>query len=234
MGQSINLLILHPHENDFGADRWMYQTAGTPPVNKKCIVWNIEQILNLGYVSAPVKKDDYFEKPARTRAALHFLDCFYTGLQRKIHQEREKCFAPPFMIVKSHQNAEEVTRPKWIKDFTEDVIKGEAFIEPIGYYSIHDLIPSQRVMEDHNGLSDYKPRSILGQHNGYPLAWFPCGEVLDWIRAWQNESHWASYAVRDTDAMAYFNLWSSALEALRPTKAMCLFLFEDVGIISIL
>lgn len=230
MGHYANLLILSPAQHDYGKEHWLFETATTPPPDKRCTVWTIQQILNLGYVTAPVNSEGFSERPTRMRAALHFETCFYRVLQEQIHIQREKCFAPPFTIVKAGESAQEVTYPKWIDEYTRDNIKGKSFIVPHGRYSIHDQIPRQHVAEYHNGLATHAPRSVLGDFLGYPLVWFPCGQVAEWVKARMGDSHWSARIQGDSEALAFVTLWSSALEAMSNTSAMCLFLFDEIGI----
>lgn len=238
MGQDINLLILHPNEFDFKTQRYLFcndlRGESSPRPDLTCTLWRIEQILNLGYVSAPVNNEGFSEREPRMRAALHFMDCFFGALQKQIHEDKEKCFAPPFTILKSSNSGEESTERNWESQFIKQEIKGESFISPIGNYTVYDQIPTQEIMEKHNGISKEKPLNILQQYYGYPLVWFPCRQVLGWVKERRKDSYWSKLIEGDIEALAYVNLWSAALEAMSPTRAMCLFLFEDVRIRAVL
>lgn len=229
MGFYLNLLILKPQERDFG----LFDPTpkkGKKKVERKCTLWEIETILNLQRISAPVNDAGFKDKTAKERAALHFFNSFFGKLMEQVNQTGKECLAPPFAILKAKKSDTCDTLHDWQSQFV--TVPGEKnwFVNPLSGWSIHSQFPSQRTMEEHNeslkkSQGHAKTSDII---LAKPLVWAPCKDVTEWIAEGERVKTFVTLKEDDLDAAAYFAMWKASIKEMGKVGANALFLFENL------
>lgn len=227
MGFNLTILIVKPSE-------WQPYIFHTPRgkehlAKASCKIWQIDTILRIGRVSAPVNDSGFHDRGARERAALYFTDGMLSQLFTSVKEAGKSCFAPAWTILPIKKERYEDTISQWQEKFRRSNKTEGEFVEPLSSGSRYSQVPSQRTMEEHNELS-----SKLQKHEGdlvldRPLVWFDVRAVISWINDTQAPKYFTKFADADPEGKAYLTMWTSCLKAMETLDRKCVFLFEDVG-----
>lgn len=229
MGFYLNILLLRSKEKDFG------QTDNPKKVVKKCVMWEIETVLNLDRISAPLNDPLFKSRTAKQRAALHFVDSFYGKLMAQVNAGGTECLAPPFATAKA--SSEELFPPflVWQKKFVSAKNGKNVFIHPLGN-SVYDQIPSQDFMLEHNdslrkSKGHGKTSDIVFAK---PLVWVPCELLATWVEAGEKAATFVELKKNDKEAVAYFNMWKACVVEMGKVGSRALFLFDHIHLTNVI